>query len=186
MPLTPYRNRLPRLGARVYLHPSAEAIGDVELGDDVSLWCNAVLRGDIRPIRIGAGSNLQDGVIGHTSGASAAHPDGTPLTVGERVSVGHGAILHGCTVGDEALIGMGAIVLDGAVVGARAIVGAGSLVPEGKVLEGGWLHFGRPAKPVRPLTAEELAGRRRQAESYLALKNEYLAGHGGEVTCSSP
>lgn len=186
MPLTPFRNQLPRLGARVYLHPSAEAIGDVELGNDVSLWCNTVLRGDIRPIRIGAGSNLQDGVIGHTSGTTATHPAGTPLTIGERVSVGHGAILHGCTIDDEALIGMGAIILDGAVVGPCAIVGAGSLVPEGKVLEGGWLHFGRPAKAIRPLTAEELAGRRRQAESYIALKNAYLAGSDGEAACSSP
>lgn len=174
MPLTQYRNQRPLLGGRVYIHPSAEAIGDVELGDDVSLWCNVVLRGDIEKIRIGSGSNLQDGVIGHVSGASAAHPQGSPLLVGERVSVGHGAILHGCTIGDECLIGMGSIVLDGAVIGARSIVGAGSLVPEGKVLEGGWLYVGRPARAVRPLTEDELAARLRQAESYIALKDDYL------------
>lgn len=176
MTLTPYLTHLPRCGARVYLHPSAEAIGDVELGDDVSLWCNVVLRGDIAPITIGSGSNLQDGVIGHTSGATIAHPAGTPLTVGSHVSVGHGTILHGCSIEDECLIGMGSIILDGALIGARAIVGAGSLVPEGKVLAGGWLYVGRPARAVRPLTEEELAGRAQQALRYIALKDEYLRG----------
>lgn len=175
MPLTPYCHHLPRLGARVYLHPSAEAIGDVELGDDVSLWCNVVLRGDLHHICIGAGSNLQDGVLGHVSHAHPGRPQGAPLLVGVRVSVGHGAILHGCTIGDECLIGMGSIILDGAVLGARCIVGAGSLVPEGKVLEGGWLYVGRPARAVRPLTTEELAGRGEQAARYIALKDTYLA-----------
>lgn len=176
MPLTPYRDHVPRLGARVYLHPSAEVIGDVELGDDVSLWCNVVLRADLQAIRIGRGSNLQDGVLGHVSGPNAARPHGTPLVVGERVSVGHGAILHGCTIEDECLIGMGSIILDGVVIGARSVIGAGSLVPEGKVLAGGWLYVGQPATAVRPLTAEELAGRVQQAERYRVLKNEYLDG----------
>jgi carbonic anhydrase/acetyltransferase-like protein (isoleucine patch superfamily) len=185
MPLTPFRDRLPRLGARVYLHPSAEAIGDVELGDDVSLWCNVVLRGDIHFIRIGAGTNLQDGVIGHVSRPGPARPEGAPLVVGERVSVGHGAILHGCTVGDECLIGMGSILLDGAAVGPRAILGAGSLVPEGKVLQGGWLYVGRPVRAVRPLSEEELAGRRRQAQSYIALKDDYLTAGTRSGPCSS-
>lgn len=181
MPLTPYRNQFPRLGARVYLHPSAEVIGEVELGDDVSLWCNVVLRGDMHHIRIGAGSNLQDGTIGHVSRSNAARPDGAPLIVGERVSVGHGVILHGCTIGDESLIGMGSIILDGAIIGARTMIGAGSLVPEGKILEGGWLYLGRPVKAVRLLTAEELLGRRRQAESYVALKDDYLAALHGDL-----
>jgi len=174
MPLTPYRNHLPRLGERVYLHPSATVIGDVELGDDVSLWCNVVLRGDLNLIRIGSGTNLQDGVLGHVSHAHPGRPQGAPLLIGERVSVGHGAILHGCTIGDECLIGMGSIILDGAVIGARAVIGAGSLVPEGNVLDGGWLYVGRPAKAARPLSEEEMAGRIEQAGRYIALKDDYL------------
>lgn len=180
MPLNLYRNHFPRLGSRVYLHPSAAVIGDVEVGDDVSLWCNVVLRGDLNVIRIGQGSNLQDGVIGHVSRPNPARLEGAPLVIGKRVSIGHAAILHGCTIGDECLIGMGSIILDGAMIGPRAIIGAGSLVPEGRVLEGGWLYVGRPVRVIRPLTEDELLGRRRQAESYIALKDDYRAEPGSE------
>lgn len=182
MPLSPYRQHRPRLGQGVYCHPSATVIGRVELGDDVSLWCNTVLRGDMNFIRVGAGSNLQDGVLCHVSGPHRDAPAGAPLIVGARVSVGHGAILHGCTIGDDCLIGIGAIILDRAAVGFGAVVGAGSLVPEGKILEGGWLYLGTPVRAIRPVSTDEAAANRARIERYIALKNDYLRSG----SCSSP
>lgn len=182
MPLAPYRHETPRLGEHVFCHPAATIIGRVELGDDVSLWCNTVLRGDMNVIRIGAGSNLQDGVLGHVSGPHRDAPDGAPLIVGARVSVGHGAILHGCTIGDDCLIGIGAIVLDRASIGFGAVVGAGSLVPEGKTLEGGWLYLGTPVRAIRRVTSDEIAANHARIERYIALKNDYLRSG----SCSSP
>lgn len=179
MPIQPYRDVEPALAAGVYVHPSAQLIGNVELGRDCSIWCNSVLRGDVNRIVVGAFSNIQDLSMCHVSHRHAAKPDGSPLVIGSYVTVGHGVILHGCTIGDACLIGMGSIVMDDAVIGPEVILGAGSLVPPGKVLEGGHLYVGRPALAVRPLRADERAYLRYSAEHYVRLKDDYLAQAAG-------
>ncbi len=176
MPLTSYLATRPVLAEGVYVHDSAHVIGDVRIGDHSSVWCNAVLRGDVNRIRIGVCSNIQDFTMGHVAHKSAAKPDGSPLVIGDYVTIGHSVILHGCTVGDECLIGMGSIVMDDAVVERQVMVGAGSLVAPGKVLESGYLYVGRPALRVRPLNADELAYLRYSAEHYVRVKNNYLLG----------
>lgn len=176
MAIEAYRGIYPRLGAEVFVHPGATVIGDVELGDGVSVWPGVVIRGDVNSIRVGAGSNIQDNSVLHVTHPHAHNPEGAPLVVGERVTVGHAVILHGCTVGDECLIGMGSLVMDGAVIQPRVLLGAGSLVPEGRTLESGWLYLGRPARPVRRLSEEELARFAYQAEHYQRLARSYLGG----------
>ncbi|TSA50534.1 MAG: gamma carbonic anhydrase family protein [Nitrosomonadales bacterium] len=172
--ITPYQGIAPHISAGVYVHSSAQVIGDVMLGDEVSVWPGAVIRGDVNAIRIGAGSNVQDLSVLHVSHKSAGDPDGAPLVIGSHVTIGHKVILHGCTIGDECLIGMGSIVMDKAVVQHRVLIGAGSLVPEGKVLESGYLYLGSPVRRVRMLTAEELAHFAYSAQHYIRLKNNYL------------
>lgn len=175
MPLSPFRDTFPTLGERVFVHDSATLIGDVTLGDDVSIWPGVVLRGDIHRIVVGRGSNVQDLTAGHVTHRQPARPDGSPLVIGEFVTVGHGAILHGCRIGDHCLVGMGAIVLDDAVLEPEVMLGAGSLVSPGKVLESGYLYFGSPARRVRPLTGDEKAFLRYSAEHYIQTKDEYLS-----------
>lgn len=176
MALSSYLNATPVIGEDVYLHPSCQIIGDVKIGDESSVWCNAVLRGDVNRIEIGRGSNVQDLTIGHVSHKTAENPEGSPLVIGDYVTVGHSVILHGCRIGNECLIGMGAIVMDDAVIPDRVMVGAGSLISPGKVLESGMLYMGRPAKAVRALTDEEIAHLRYSAEHYMRLKDNYLVG----------
>lgn len=163
----------PVIPSSCYVHPSAQIIGEVTLGEDVSVWPGAVIRGDVNYIRIGEGTNIQDLAVLHVSHRSEWDPEGAPLVIGRRVTVGHSVILHGCTIGDECLIGMGSIVMDKAVLKPRVLLGAGSLVPEGKVLESGHLYLGRPAKAIRPLTAEELAYFDYSARHYIALAKSY-------------
>jgi len=174
MSLAPYLQTPPILGNRVYLHPSCQVIGDVTLGDDSSIWCNAVLRGDVNRISIGRGTNVQDLSMGHVSHKTADKPEGSPLIIGDYVTVGHSVILHGCTIGNECLIGMGSIIMDDVVIPDRVMIGAGSLVSPGKLLQGGMLYMGRPAKAVRALTVEEIAYLRYSAEHYIRVKNNYL------------
>lgn len=143
----------------VWIAPGARVIGRVRLDKGASVWFNAVLRGDNEPIVLGEDSNVQDNAVCHTD-------LGFPLTIGARCTIGHAAILHGCTVGDGSLIGMGATVLNGAVIGSSVLVGAGALVTEGKVIPDGVLVVGRPARVTRPLTAEEIAGLARSAATY--------------------
>jgi carbonic anhydrase/acetyltransferase-like protein (isoleucine patch superfamily) len=176
MPHYSYLDTEPVLGARVFLHPSCQVIGDVKLGDDSSVWCNTVLRGDVNRIVIGRGSNVQDLTIGHVSHRTPEKPDGSPLIVGEYVTVGHSVILHGCTIGNECLIGMGSIIMDDAVIPDRVMIGAGSLVSPGKMLESGMLYMGRPAKAVRALTDEEMVYLKQSAVHYIGLKDNYLKG----------
>lgn len=176
MPVAPYLDTAPRLGAGVYLHASAQLIGDVSLGDDCSVWCNAVVRGDVNRIVIGRGTSIQDLSMCHVTHKSAKNPAGSPLLIGDYVTVGHAAILHGCTIGDECLVGMGSIVMDDAVLEDQVMLGAGSLVPPGKRLESGWLYVGRPVAALRRLTADEIAFLRYSAEHYVRLKNSYLDG----------
>lgn len=174
MPLSSYRETYPKLARRVFLHDSAQVIGDVTLGDDGSVWCNAVLRGDVNSITVGQGSNIQDLVMCHVSHKTPDKPDGSPLVIGSFVTVGHSTILHGCTIGDECLIGMGSIVMDDAIIQSQVMLGAGSLVPPGKRLESGYLYLGRPAAKIRPLTPDEIAYLRYSAEHYIRVKNHYL------------
>lgn len=175
MATSAYLDSLPVLAERCFIHASAQVIGDVHIGDDSSVWCNTVLRGDVNRIRIGHSSNIQDLSMGHVSHKSASKPDGSPLLIGNYVTIGHSVILHGCSIGDECLIGMGSIIMDDVVVPARTMVGAGSLVGPGKVLESGFLYMGRPAAKVRALTPEEIAYLRYSAEHYVRVKDNFLA-----------
>ncbi len=174
MPLAAYLNDTPIFGMRVFVHASAQIIGNVRIGDDSSIWCNTVLRGDVNHIVIGQCTNLQDLTMGHVSHKTSDKPDGSPLIVGDYVTVGHSVILHGCTIGNECMIGMGAVIMDDAIVPDRVMIGAGSLVPPGKVLESGMLYVGRPVKTVRVLTPEEIAYLKYSAEHYVEIKNNYL------------
>ncbi|NVD99520.1 gamma carbonic anhydrase family protein [Massilia sp. BJB1822] len=174
MPLQSYLDTFPKLADGVYVHETGQIIGDVTIGRDSSVWCNTVLRGDVNRIVIGECSNVQDFAMGHVSHKNAAKPDGSPLMIGNYVTIGHSVLLHGCTIGDECLIGMGSIVMDDVVVEPRVMLGAGSLVAPGKVLRSGYLYVGRPAMRVRELTAEEIAYLRYSAEHYVRVKNNYM------------
>lgn len=171
MPLYAYKGHQPTRHDTAWVAPSADVIGDVVLAEDVSVWFGAVIRGDNATIPIGARSNIQEGAMLH----SDPH---APLTVGEDVTVGHHAILHGCTIGDRVLIGMGAIVLNNAVIPEDCLVGAGALVTEGKTFEPGSLIVGSPAKAVRQLDERAIAGLRMSAAHY--VENGRLAAAGLE------
>ncbi|QEG37740.1 gamma carbonic anhydrase family protein [Bythopirellula goksoeyrii] len=176
MTIRSVHNISPQLGERVYIDSAATVIGDVTLGDDVSVWPGAVIRGDLLPIKVGHRSNVQDNSVLHTTHKSKFNPDGWPLTIGDDVVIGHRAVLHGCVVGDRVLIGIGAIVNDGAVVEDEVIVGAGCLVPPGKVLESGFVYVGNPCKVLRPITEVEREFFSYSAGNYVRLKDRYLAG----------
>ena len=168
MPVYPYNEVRPRLGERVFIAPGAMVVGDVAAGDDCSFWFHTVARGDVNRIRIGARSNIQDGAVLHVT--YQTHP----LTIGEGVVVAHAAVLHGCTVEDGALIGIGARVLDGAVVERGAQIGAGAVVAPGHRIPAHHLALGVPARVARPLDDEQRAEIPAIAERYLRLKDEYL------------
>lgn len=172
--LRTYLDHRPEVDQRVYVDPAATVIGRVRLAADVSVWPNAVIRGDVNRITIGARTNIQDGSICHVTHDGPYTPGGFPLAVGEEVTVGHGVILHACTIGDRCLIGMGALVMDGAVIDDDTMLAAGSLVSPGKRLDGGHLYRGRPAVAVRPLTDEERDMLRYSAAHYVRLKDRYL------------
>ena len=176
MAIRSYLEYTPDLADRVFVDDSAVVIGRVTLGADVSIWPLTAIRGDVHDIRIGARTNIQDGSVLHNTSPDSFPPDGFPLVVGEDVTVGHRAILHGCTIGDRVLIGMGAIVMDGAVVESDTIVGAGSVVSPGKVLSSGGLYVGSPAKRVRDLRPQELEFLRYSAAHYVTLKDRHLSG----------
>ena len=163
-----YRDLKPKIGKRVFIAESAVVIGDVEIGDDSSIWFGAILRGDVNYIRIGRCTSIQDGSVVHVT--RKTHP----TVVGNYVTVGHAVKLHGCTVEDNCLIGIGAIILDGALIRRNSIVGAGALVPPGKEFPPNSLIMGFPAKVVRQLTQEEVAGLKEHAERYVKYKDEYL------------
>ena len=152
-----------------YIAPGAQVIGKVALAEEVGIWFNAVLRGDNEPIVIGAGSNVQDGCVLHTD-------PGFPLTVGADVTVGHGAILHGCTIGDGTLIGMGAVVLNGARIGKGCLIGANALVTEGKEIPDYSVAVGQPAKVIRPIDEALAVELRRAADIYTKRQRQYREG----------
>lgn len=161
--------RAPQMAASAWVADSAQVIGDVVLGEDVSIWFGSVLRGDTANLQIGAGSNIQDGSVLH------ADP-GKPLVVGERVTVGHQVMLHGCTIGDESLIGIGAVILNGAKIGKNCLVGAAALVTEGKEFPDGSMIIGSPAKAVRELSPEQIDGLRKSAQHYIDNARRYKSG----------
>ena len=170
--IRPYRDRLPRLAARAWVDASAQVIGDVELGEDASVWMNTVVRGDVNRIRIGARTNVQDNCVLHVT---AQHP----TTLADEVTVGHSVNLHGCTIERLCLIGIGAIVLNGALVGEESIVAAGALVPEGMQVPPRSLVMGAPARLHRQVSEAERAGLRRYAESYVGYKEDYRLAEQG-------
>lgn len=174
MPIRTYQGITPSLGERTFVDPSAVVLGDVVLGDDCSVWPLTVIRGDMHRIRIGQRSSIQDGSVLHITHAGPFNPDGFPLLIGDDVTVGHQAMLHGCTIGNRVLVGMGAMVMDGAVVEDEVIIGAGSLVPPGKVLESGYLYVGRPVQQQRKLTDKERAFFTYTAGNYVKLKDLHL------------
>jgi len=169
-----FARHTPRLGQRVLVDPSAVVLGDVELGDDTSVWPQAVIRGDMHRIRVGARTSVQDGSILHITHAGPYNPDGWPLLIGSEVTIGHNATLHGCTVGNRVLIGMGATIMDGAVVEDEVMVAACALVTPGKTLRNGYLYGGSPAREMRPLTAGERDYFSYSAENYVRLKDRHL------------
>jgi carbonic anhydrase/acetyltransferase-like protein (isoleucine patch superfamily) len=174
-PIRPYLHLMPTLGARAYIDPAAVVIGDVVLGEDVSVWPFTVIRGDVNFIRIGDRTNLQDGTVIHVShDGPHAKLGGFATRIGSDVTIGHKAIIHACTIEDAALIGMGAIVLDGATVKKHGFVGAGALVPPGKVVGEGEMWLGNPAKCVRLLKDSEIEALYYSAQHYVRLKEQYL------------
>ena len=175
MAIRTFRESTPALGARVYVDEAATVIGDVVLGDDVSVWPGAVIRGDMHRIRIGNRSNVQDNAVLHITHASDYNPGGWPLIIGEDVVIGHRALLHGCTLGNRILVGNGAIVNDGAVVEDEVIIGAGCVVPPGKRLESGYVYVGNPCKQARALKESERSFFTYSPQNYIKLKDQYLA-----------
>lgn len=174
--ILPYREYQPQVGKGGWVAPSATVIGDVIVGADVSLWFGVVVRGDVHRIRIGDRTNIQDLSLLHItqhSGVLRDDQDGHPTIIGCEVTVGHRAILHGCTIGDLCLIGMGAIILDGAVIGRESIVGAGSVVTPGKQFPPRSLIMGTPAKVVKEVSEAQIQGMQASWKVYVALKNEY-------------
>jgi carbonic anhydrase/acetyltransferase-like protein (isoleucine patch superfamily) len=173
MTVRAYRNIRPTIAASAYIDPQAVVIGEVIIGADSSVWPMCSLRGDVNRIQIGERTNIQDGSVLHGVHEQARAPDGHAVVLGDDVTVGHRCVIHGCTIKNRCLIGMGSTILDGAVLEEGVLLGAGSLVPEGKVLDGGHLWLGRPARRVRALRTEELALFDYLAQHYVKLKNDY-------------
>ncbi len=166
----------PKLGERVYIDPACTVIGDVNIGDDSSIWPYTVIRGDVNFIRIGARTNIQDGTIIHVSHDWLVGKQiGYATLIGDDVTIGHGAIIHACTIEDGCLIGMGSTVLDGAVVKKNGFVGAGAVIPPGKTVGSGELWLGNPAKCVRKLSEQQIEQLYYSAAHYVRLKDKYLA-----------
>jgi len=162
-----YKGKQPQVGERVFLAEGACLVGDVSIGDDSSVFYNAVLRGDLAEIKIGKRTNIQDNVCIHVS-------TGVGVSIGDEVTVGHGAVLHGCTIEDNVLVGMGAVIMDGALVMKNCIIGAGALVTAGKNFPEGSLVMGSPAQIIRPLTTDEIKNVKTGVEHYLDAKDELL------------
>lgn len=173
MTIRKYLSYQPQLGEHVYIDEAATVIGKVWLADQVSIWPGAVLRGDVNDIRIGARSNVQDLSVLHTTRSSESNPQGSPLHIGEDVTIGHHVTLHGCTIGNRVLVGMGTIILDDAIIEDDVIIGAGSLVPPRKRLVSGYLYLGSPVKQVRLLTESERAFLPISAQNYVTTAAEY-------------
>ncbi|WP_434779224.1 gamma carbonic anhydrase family protein [Neisseria sp. Ec49-e6-T10] len=164
--IRPFLNHTPFIHPDTFIDPTATIIGQVTIDAEASIWPGVVIRGDVNKISIGFASNVQDLSVLHVEHCSTEKPEGCPLTIGKFVTIGHKVLLHGCTIEDESLIGMGSIILDDAVIEKNVLVGAGSLVPARKRLESGFLYMGSPIKKIRPLTIEEIAFFKESAQNY--------------------
>lgn len=173
-----YNDILPTIEDRVYIDDSAVLYGDITIGDDSSIWPLVAARGDVNYITIGKRTNIQDGTVLHVTRKSPSNPNGNPLIIGDDVTVGHNAMLHGCQLGNRILVGMSAVIMDGAIVEDDVFIGAGTLVPPNKTLRSGYLYVGNPMKEARPLKQAELDFLAVSAQNYVRLKDEYLAQHG--------
>ncbi len=176
MSIRSFEHHQPQLGDKVFVDPTALVLGQVTIGDDSSIWPMATVRGDVHSISIGARTSIQDGCVLHVTHAGPYDPEGHDLVIGDDVTVGHKAMIHGCTIEDRCLIGMGAVVMDSAIIHSEVILGANSLVPPGRELEGGFLWVGSPARKIRPLTEEEKGFFKYSANNYVKLKDRHLAG----------
>ncbi|HCH69529.1 MAG TPA: gamma carbonic anhydrase family protein [Colwellia sp.] len=172
--LRSFQGITPAFGDRIYIDQSAVIVGDITLADDVSIWPLVAARGDVNTITIGARTNIQDGSVLHVTRKSEHNPNGNPLIIGADVTVGHKCMLHGCTLGDRILVGMGAIIMDGAIIENDVFISAGALVPPNKTLTSGYLYVGNPVKKMRPLKDSEAAFLKQSAINYVELKNDYL------------
>jgi carbonic anhydrase/acetyltransferase-like protein (isoleucine patch superfamily) len=173
-----YKGVSPHLNKGVYIDESSVVIGDITVGEDSSIWPLVAARGDVNYIKIGKRTNIQDGSVLHLTRKSASNPTGYPLVIGDDVTVGHKVMLHGCTLQNRILVGMGAIVMDNVTIEDDVIIGGGALVPPNKTLQSGYLYVGSPVKQVRSLTDEELKFLTLSANNYVELKNDYLLDKG--------
>ena len=171
--IRPYLDHHPEIDATCYIDDLSVVIGEVSLAENISVWPFAVIRGDVNYIKIGKNSNVQDHAMLHVSHKNAAKPNGSPLIIGEDVTIGHHVTLHGCTVGNRVLIGINTIVLDDVIIEDDVMIGAGSLVPPRKVLKSGYLYVGSPVQQVRPLTEKELEFLPYSAQNYVKVANNY-------------
>lgn len=175
-----FNGKDPAIGQRVLIDPSAVVIGDVTLEDDVSVWPQVAIRGDMHWIRVGARTSVQDGCVLHITHAGPFNPAGWPLDIGCDVTIGHNATLHGCTLGNRVLVGMGATIMDGAVVEDDVVIAAGALVTPGKRLRSGFLYAGSPARETRPLSEKEMGYFCYSASNYVKLKDQHIMELAGE------
>ncbi|CAH0524238.1 gamma carbonic anhydrase family protein [Vibrio hippocampi] len=174
MSIRSFKGITPKFDDSVYIDPTSVIVGDVSIGKDASIWPFVSARGDVNSISIGERSNIQDNSVLHVTHKNAANPNGYPLIIGNDVTVGHKVMLHGCTIKDRVLVGMGAIVLDGVVIESDVMIGAGSLVPPNKELESGYLYVGSPVKQKRALTEAERAFLTKSASNYVENKIAYI------------
>ncbi|CAM3889669.1 UDP-3-O-[3-hydroxymyristoyl] glucosamine N-acyltransferase [Vibrio aerogenes CECT 7868] len=172
--LRSYRGICPKIAQYVYIDSSSVLVGDIQIGEHSSIWPLVAARGDVNFITIGERTNIQDGSVLHVTHKNQDNPQGQPLIIGNDVTIGHKVMLHGCTIHDRVLVGMGSIVLDGSVIESDVMIGAGSLVPPGKILESGYLYIGSPVRQARPLSPEERAFLLKSAENYVQNKNDFL------------
>ena len=174
MTIRTYKSKQPNIGKHCYIDDSSVLVGDVECAEHVSIWPLVAARGDVIYIKIGARTNVQDGTILHVTRTSEGNPKGYPLIIGEDVTVGHKCMLHGCTLGNRILVGMGAIIMDGAIVEDDVFIGAGTLIPPNKILKSGFLYKGNPMQQARPLKDSEINFLKQSALNYIKLKDEYI------------
>lgn len=174
MAIRPYKTKQPIIGKHCYIDESSVLVGDVECAEHVGIWPLVAARGDVNHIRIGARTNVQDGTVLHVTRTSEANPKGNPLIIGQDVTVGHNCMLHGCTLGDRILVGMGTIIMDGVIVEDDVFIGAGTLVPPNKILKSGYLYKGNPMQQARPLKDSEVSFLKQSALNYVKLKDEYI------------
>lgn len=172
--LRSFESHSPGIGQGVLIDPSAVVLGQVVLEDDVSIWPQVAIRGDVHRIRVGARTNVQDGSVLHVTHAGPYNPDGWPLDIGCDVTIGHNATLHGCIIGDRVLVGMCATIMDGAEIEEDVVIAAGALVTPGKRLRSGFLYAGSPAREMRPLNEKEMAYFTYSAQNYVSLKDQHI------------